>query len=353
MDFFDFRSDTVTKPTPAMREAMANAPVGDDVYGEDPTINQLQERAAELTGMEAGLFVSTGTMGNLVATLSHCQRGDEMILGNKAHIFLYEAGGMAALGGVTPHLLENQKDGTLKLADIEAAIRGDDPHNPITRMVSIENTQNRCGGAPLTPAYTNEVAELAHSRDLVLHIDGARIFNAAVSLGIDVKELTQNADSITFCLSKGLSAPVGSVLCGSKEFIRKAHRARKQVGGGMRQAGIIAAAGLVAFDEMIERMSEDHQRAKQLAWSISQIDGTIINLDEQYTNMVYFEIAEEVPMKPEEFVSALRDKNVLLGGTNVLIGGKRGRRFRMVTHAWITDEAVNHAVSAIKETLNI
>ena len=254
MNYIDLRSDTVTQPTPAMREAMAKADVGDDVYGEDPTVNELQAKAASMLGKEAGLFVPSGTMGNLAAILAHCNRGDEIILGNLAHTFLFEAGGIAALGGVHPHTLPNQPDGRIDLDDIREAIRPDNPHMPITRAVTIENTHNRCGGVPLTVEYTQAVGDLAHENGLSLHLDGARIFDAAAALDVDVKELTDPVDSVTFCLSKGLCAPVGSIICGSTEFIQRAHRIRKQLGGGMRQAGILAAAGIVALDEIVPRI---------------------------------------------------------------------------------------------------
>lgn len=258
MKIIDLRSDTVTQPTPAMREAMAKAVVGDDVFGEDPTVNRLQEMAAVLMGKEAGLFVASGTMGNLAAILAHCGRGDEVILGNKAHTFLFEAGGISALGGVHSHQVPNQADGSLALGDILAAIRSDDPHNPITRLVVLENTHNRCGGVYQTAAYTRAAGDLAHQHSISLHLDGARIFNAAAAQGLLAKELTSPVDSVTFCLSKGLCAPVGSVLCGSKDFIFRAHRIRKQLGGGMRQAGVLAAAGIVALQTMVARIGEDH-----------------------------------------------------------------------------------------------
>ncbi|MCH7663988.1 MAG: aminotransferase class I/II-fold pyridoxal phosphate-dependent enzyme, partial [Chloroflexi bacterium] len=232
MEMIDLRSDTVTKPTPAMREAMANAEVGDDVYGEDPSVNHLQELAANITGKEAAIFVPSGTMGNLSAILSHCSRGDEVILGDLAHTFLYEAGGISALGGVHPHTLPNQPDGTIDLGDISAAIRGDDPHYPITGLIALENTHNRRGGAALSLEYMQEVGALAKEHGLKVHLDGARLFNASVSLGISAKELTAPVDTVTFCLSKALCAPVGSMLCGSSEFIARAHRMRKQLGGG-------------------------------------------------------------------------------------------------------------------------
>ena len=255
----DLRSDTVTPPTEEMRAAMAKAPLGDDVYGEDPTVNTLQAMAAAMLGKEAGLFVPSGTMGNLASILAHCNRGDEIILGNLAHTFLYEAGGMAALGGVHPHTIPNQPDGTLDPDDIRAAIRADDAHLPPTRLITLENTHNRCGGAALSVAYTRSIGELAAEHGLILHLDGARIFNAAAVLGVSPAELTAPADSVTFCLSKGLCAPVGSVICGSQDFIRKAHRIRKQLGGGMRQAGVLAAAGIVALESIVPRLAEDHQ----------------------------------------------------------------------------------------------
>ncbi len=339
MDIYDFRSDTVTQPTPEMREAMAKAEVGDDVYGEDPTVNRLQDMAAEITGKQAALFIPSGTMGNLIALLTHCNRGDEVIEGDQAHTFRYEAGGMAALGGVHPHTLPNQPDGTLKLEDIREAVRQPgDPHMPITRLISIENTHNRCGGVSLSAEYTRQVGALARQMGLLLHLDGARIFNAAVDQGVSVAELAEPADSITFCLSKGLAAPVGSVLCGSRQFIQQATRIRKQLGGGMRQAGVLAAAGIVALKHGIERLADDHQRAGKLAQGITGIPG--ITFDVQNTNMVYFFLDESVPLSVEQFVSALKQRGVLLGQVH-------GRRFRMVTHIWIDDQTVRQAVNAI------
>jgi threonine aldolase len=342
MDLLDFRSDTVTKPTPAMRKAMATAEVGDDVYGEDPTVNRLQEIAADMMGMEAGLFVPSGTMGNLAAMLAHCNRGDEVILGDKAHTFLLEGGGLAALGGVSAIPIPNQSDGTLDLDEIGNAFRGDDAHFPISRLVTIENTQNRCGGVALTVEYTQSVAKLAQNLGLKFHIDGARIFNAGVDLGVNVRDLASPADSITFCLSKGLSAPVGSVLCGSKDFIVRAHRARKKLGGGMRQAGILAAAGIVALEQMVERLDDDHRRAKELGLGLSKISGIISDLENQHSNMVYFELPRELPFETEEFLAGLRKQNLLIASVG-------NRRFRMVSHYWINDVAVKQAVEIISE----
>ncbi len=345
MEFIDLRSDTVTKPTPEMRIAMAKAEVGDDVYGEDPSVNRLQELAASMVGKEAGLFIPSGTMGNLIAILAHCGRGDEVILGNKAHTFLFEAGGISALGGVHSCQIPNQPDGTLDLNDIRAAIRPDDPHHPITRLITLENTHNRCGGVALSPEYTRSVGELAKQANLQVHLDGARIFNAAVVQGVDVKELTGPVDSVTFCLSKGLSAPVGSVLCGSKDFIVRAHRMRKILGGGMRQAGILAAAGIVALESMTERLADDHRRAKMLAEGLSRIPGILLDPGTPYTNMVFINLDENViPYSTRQVAQGLAGKGLLVG-----ITGKRS--FRLVTHYWIDDAAVAFAVSQFAEIL--
>lgn len=345
MKFIDLRSDTVTQPTPLMREAMANAEVGDDVYGEDPTINRLQEKAADMMGKEAGLFVPSGTMGNLAAVLAHCQRGDEVILGNKAHTFLFEAGGISALGGVHSCQLPNLPDGTLALEDIREAIRPDNPHDPISRLVALENTQNRCGGVAITGEYTRKVAELAHENGLSVHIDGARIFNAAAALGVPARELVETADSVTFCLSKALCAPVGSVLCGSKNFIQRALRARKILGGGMRQAGILAAAGIVALDTMVGRLTEDHARADRLAQGLRAVPGLVMDPGTPYTNMIFCELDHVVPMNASEVVSELERRGVLVGDTGL-------RRFRLVTHYWIDDAAVDLTVKAFTEVLS-
>ena len=344
MDWIDLRSDTVTHPTDLMRKAMAIASVGDDVYGEDPTVNKLQELAAEKMGKQAGLFVPSGTMGNLAAILAHCGRGDEVILGNKAHTFLYEAGGVSALGGVHSCQLPNQPDGTLALSDIQAAIRSKDAHQPISRLVCLENTHNRCGGVALTPEYTRAVGDLAHKNGLFLHLDGARIFNAAVAQGVPVKSLAEPADSVTFCLSKGLCAPVGSVLCGSQEFITRAHRVRKQLGGGMRQAGFLAAAGIVALETMTDRLAEDHARAHQLAEGLSSLHAMLLDPGTPYTNMVFVSLEESFPLDAPAVAGKLAEKGVRVG-----VVGKR--RFRLVTHYWIDDAAVTKALQAFREVI--
>jgi len=344
MNWIDLRSDTVTQPTPEMRRAMAEAEVGDDVYGEDPTVNRLQEMAAAMTGHEAGLFVTSGTQGNLIAILAHCQRGDEVILGKSAHTFLFEAGGISALGGVHSAQIPNQPDGTLALEDITAAIRPDDAHHPITRLVTLENTHNRCGGAVLSAAYTRSVAELAHSRSLKLHIDGARLFNAAVALGVSAQELSAPADSVTFCLSKALCAPVGSVLTGSREFIQRAHRLRKILGGGMRQAGVLAAAGIVALESMVDRLADDHRRAQVLAAQLRQVPGLILDPGSPHTNMIFCTLAGEVPGKAADIAEKLKAYGVRVGVTG-------SRRFRLVLHYWIDDEAVERTAEAFRLTL--
>ena len=345
MNVIDLRSDTVTKPTPAMRQAMAQAEVGDDVYGEDPTINRLQEIAAEKLGKEAGLFVSSGTMGNLVAVLVHCNRGDEVIMGDKAHTFLFEAGGISALGGACMCTLPNHEDGTISLDDIKASIRAENPHYPRSRLVVLENTHNRCGGPPITAEYTRQVGDLAHVNGLALHLDGARIFNAAAALGVPAAELAEPVDSITFCLSKGLCAPVGSVLCGSKDFIYEAVRIRKQLGGGMRQAGILAAAGILALEEMAGRLDEDHKRAQDLSDGLLALPGLYKYLNPPTsTNMIFIALDDTVPVDANVFAQKLEEKGILVGVTGE-------RAFRLVTHYWITAEDVPPVVDAFSSVL--
>ena len=340
----DLRSDTVTRPTPAMREAMYRAEVGDDVFGEDPTVNRLERMAAERMGKEAALFVASGTMGNLAALLAHCGRGDEVIAGDRSHTILFEQGGMAALGGIVPHPVPNQADGTLRLEDIEHAIRGDNIHLPRTRLICLENTHNMCDGSPLTPEYTAQVARLARAHGLALHLDGARIFNASVALGVDVRELTAEVDSVTFCLSKGLCAPVGSVLCGSGDFIAAARRARKVLGGGMRQAGILAAAGIVALEGMTERLAEDHARARRLAEGLARLP--FVHVAPVSTNILYFWLDQAAGLTPEQFVDGLAERGVLL------LGRENGR-FRAVTHYWIGDEDIEQTLRACAEVLGV
>jgi threonine aldolase len=345
MDYIDLRSDTVTKPTPEMREAMAEAEVGDDVYGDDPTLNRLEELAADMLGKEAALFVPSGTMGNLTALLVHCQRGHEVIVGNQSHIYLNEAGGMSALGGIQPYPVQNQSDGTLALDDVLASIRTADVHHPITRLICLENTQNICGGVPLTPDYTRRVGELARQNDLALHIDGARIFNAAAAQNVSVKELVEPADSVMFCLSKGLVAPIGSMLVGSRRFVERARHVRKMLGGGMRQVGIVAAAGIISLERMTKRLSEDHARAKKLADGLRQVNGLIVDPNSPYTNMVYLNLSDEVPTNAQQVTQKMKDFGVLVDPENA-------RRFRLVTHYWIDDPAVEQTITAFRKALN-
>ncbi|MBA4420169.1 MAG: low-specificity L-threonine aldolase [Anaerolinea sp.] len=339
MDWIDIRSDTVTVPTPEMRKAMAEAEVGDDVFGEDPTINRLQELAAGMLGKEVGLFVTSGTMGNLLAVLTHCARGDETILGSQCHTYMYEAGGIASLGGVTPFVVPNQPDGTLSLKDVQDAIRPLDDHFPRTRLVLMENTHNRCGGVPLGVQYTRSLADLAHNNGLGLHLDGARIFNAAAAYEINVADLTGPVDSVTFCLSKGLCAPVGSVLCGSSDFIREARRIRKQLGGGMRQAGVIAAAGIIALEKMSGRLAEDHIRAKRLADGLAAAGGMVLDPGSPHTNMVFANLEEHVQVGAMQIVEMFKQRGILAHETGL-------RRFRFVIHYWVDDLAVNKIIQA-------
>ena len=339
----DLRSDTVTLPTPAMRKAMSEAEVGDDVFGEDPTVNRLEAMAAERMGKEAGLFVASGTMANLVSILTHCGRGDEIIMGHMSHSFRFEAGGTATLGGVHPFTVPNQPDGRLRLEDIEAAVRPDNVHCPRTRLVALENTHNRCGGAVLTPEYTDAVGELAHSLGLRVHLDGARVFNAAVALGVDVRALTQAADTVAFCLSKGLSAPVGSVLCGGADFITEARRWRKAVGGGMRQCGILAAAGIVALEEMVDRLAEDHDNARRLAEGIASVPGIAIDPQTVQTDIVIFDVTSE-RVSAAQLAVALLERGIKM----LAIGPSR---VRAVTHYGIESSDIDTAIVATREVM--
>ncbi len=348
MDFIDLRSDTVTWPTPAMRQAMANAPVGDDVFGDDPTVKVLEAEAASLLGKEAGLFVSSGTMGNLCAMMAHCGRGDEMIVGREAHMFRLEAGNSAALASVHPYPIPNQPDGTLALADIRQAIRGDNEHFPRTRLICLENTHNVIGGVVLPLEYVRQVGHIARDNKLKLHIDGARIFNAQAALGIPAKELVAEADSVSFCLSKALCAPIGSVLVGSKAFIGEARRIRKSVGGGMRQVGVLAAAGLVGIREMIGRLPEDHDNACTLAEGLATIPHVVIDPARVQTNMVVFELADTAPISPTALAERLKlDYRILVRPATGYT-----RKFRAVTHYWITRERVNQVIESMRVLLS-
>ena len=341
MRVVDLRSDTVTHPSPEMRKAMYEAELGDDVYGEDPTLNALEAKAAERLGKEAAVFVASGTMGNLVSVLSHAQRGDEIILGNKAHIFRSEAGGASALGGVSFHTIPNDSGGMLDPDDIQAAVRANDPHMPRTALVCLENTQNMCGGATLTQDDMKTVADVAHANGVPVHVDGARIFNAAVALEAPVSELVKDVDSLTFCLSKGLSCPIGSIIVGSEDYIMEARRWRKMVGGSMRQVGVIAAAGLVALDTMVERLAEDHANARKLAGGLAQIPGISIDPDALPTNLVFFDVERE---DRDELHRQLVERGVKGGGGQ--------KRWRYVTHYGITESDIDYTLDTVRDVFS-
>jgi len=343
MKSIDLRSDTMTRPTEAMRRAMAAAEVGDDVFGEDPTVNRLEEMAAGRLGKEAALFVASGTMANLVSQLAHCGRGDEIILGSLAHTFFFEQGGSAAVGGIHPRTVANQPDGKLALADIEAAVRADNVHFPRSRLILLENTHNLCNGSPLEVDYMKGVGEIARRHGLKIHVDGARFFNAAVALGVDPKDLAAEADSVSFCLSKGLAAPVGSMVCGTRDFINEARRARKLLGGGMRQAGVLAAAGIVALEEMVDRLADDHANAKKLAQGLAQIPGLSIDPDQVPTNIVFFEVTRK-GLTPQAFVQQIEVEGVRM------LPAAAGK-IRAVTHYHITSEDIDQALKVISKVM--
>ena len=338
MKLIDLRSDTVTQPTDEMRRAMAAAEVGDDVFGEDPSINELQERAAAILGKEAGLLTSSGTMSNLISTLAYSSHGDEIIMGDQAHMFWNESAGQAALAGVQTRLVPNDPQGRLDPEDVASAIRPPgNLHFPRTSMLCLENTHNRCSGGVLTPEDTKSVCDVAHEAGVPVHLDGARIFNAAIALEVPAAELVREVDDLSFCLSKSLSCPVGSVLVGSQEFIDNARRWRKMLGGGMRQAGVLAAAGLVALDTMVDRLAEDHQNARRLAHGLANIDGLNVDPETIQTNIVFFEVATELGTAAD-MIAALERQDV-----KVSYPGKQS--IRMVTHRHITPEDIEEALS--------
>jgi threonine aldolase len=325
----DLRSDTVTRPSPGMRRAMAQAEVGDDVFGEDPTVNRLQATAAEMFGFEAALLFPSGTQSNLAALMSHCQRGDEVILGSEAHSYRYEAGGLAVLGSIQPQVIPNRPDGTLDLAEVEAAIKPEDPHFPTTRLLALENTIT---GRVLRRSYLQDALQVAKKRGLSTHLDGARIFNAAVHEKTKVKDLCAGFDSVSSCLSKGLGAPAGTVLLGNREFIQKAKRARKILGGGMRQAGIIAAAGLYALEHNVERLETDHENAERLAKGLRELG---LQVDSK-TNMALVAIPQE---KLAGLVEALQKRRILVLARTPM---------RLVTHLDVDTAAVERALAAFR-----
>lgn len=346
----DLRSDTVTLPTPAMREAMYRAEVGDDVYDEDPTINRLQEIAAERLGKEAAIFVPSGTMGNTTSILAHAGRGEAVIVGNQSHIYHYEVGGASTLGGSPMIVVQTDPAGMLDPHEILTNIAdGSDEHSAPTTLLCIENTHNRCGGAVLNLEQVEQLTSLAHNHGLMVHMDGARIFNAATALSIPASTLVRTVDSLMFCLSKGLSAPVGSMVVGNRDFIQKVHRMRKLLGGGMRQAGVLAAAGIVALEQMVNRLAEDHETSRQLALGLADYPQIDINVDRVQTNMVMFSVRKghDEPMSEKdtmEFLSKVREYGVLMGH----IG--QGK-IRAVTHYGIDNNDITTALTSIRRTL--
>jgi len=324
--------------------AIVRARLGDDVLDEDPTVHELEKKSCEITGKEAALFVPSGTMANLTAVLAHCERGDEVILGDQAHTFLYEAGGISSLGGIHSHQLKNQDDGTLALDDIRNAIRTENVHFPRTRLICLENTHNRCFGFPLHLDYLHSVRSIADENALKLHVDGARLFNAAVALGISVEELCGPVDSTTFCLSKGLSAPVGSLVCGNTGFIYKVKRLRKVLGGGMRQAGILAAAGIEALETMVDQLALDHHHAKVLADGLSSVDGLHCNPEFVPTNIVYF-LLERENITGQELVSVMEKNGIQFFELSP-------KRFRLVTHAGIEEKDVFKTIEIFRKVMH-
>ena len=340
----DLRSDTVTLPSNDMKKFIIDSPLGDDVYGEDPSVNLLQNKIARIFNKEAALFVPSGTMANLIAVLTHCNRGDEVILGDKSHIFYYEAGGISAFGGIHSHQLKNNDDGTININDIKTSIRalGND-HFPKTKLICLENTHNACYGSPLNTEYFHDVKKVANKHDLSIHLDGARIFNAAIALNKTVDELTKDCDTISCCLSKGLSAPVGSVILGNKAFILKAKHMRKALGGGMRQAGLIAAGGIFSLENMIDRIADDHVNAKELAYELHKIKTISINPEQVYTNIIFI-YNKNTKISNKQLLNEL-EKN------NIKIDYKGNSKFRLVTHSGFKKRDINSVVKVFKEIL--
>lgn len=338
--FIDLRSDTVTLPTQEMLEAITSARLGDDVYGEDPTVRQLEELAATRMGKDAALLVTSGTQANLVSTMSNTKHGDSVILEAESHIYWYEVGGISAVAGVLPWPIRGHM-GALIPEDVDAAIRPKNIHFPEATLVCIENTHNRAGGTIITPAQIRTLGELVHARGLKLYMDGARIFNASVALKADVKEFTRHVDNLMFCLSKGLSCPIGSLVVGEREFIDRARKNRKLLGGGMRQAGIIAAPGIVALETMVKRLEEDHRDAKLLADGLARIEGIDIDMKAVQTNIVIFNVKGLV-LTADQFVNKAKEKGVLCGTAD-------NYRVRMVTHRGIVQEDVEKALASVQE----
>jgi threonine aldolase len=343
MEIVDLRSDTVTLPTPEMLEAIRHAKLGDDVYGEDPTVNRLEEMAAEKMGKEAALLVPSGTQANLTSLLTNCRRGEQVILESQSHIYWYEVGGLSAVAGLLPWSLQTET-GAFDPVRLEAAIRPKNIHYPELSLVCVENTHNRHGGTIITPSQLKAISEVTKRHSIKLYMDGARIFNAAIALGVDVKEFTKHVDNMMFCLSKSLCCPIGSVIVGSQKFIDRARKNRKMLGGGMRQAGIIAAPGIIALEGMVNRLHEDHENAKFIGQKISKMNRVTINLSSVQTNMVIFDLCAD--LNDEVFLQKLKQKGVL-----ALAEAKN--KIRLVTHYGITRKHAKEAVAAIEETLAV
>lgn len=338
----NLRSDTQTLPTAEMLDAMRNAPLGDDVFGEDPTVNRLEQLSAEILGKEEALFVASGTMGNLCALMSHTRPGDEVILEGDSHTYYYEVGGFSALAGLSPRMIPGL-NGIINVDQIKQSLRPKDLHFPPTTLLCLENSHNRGGGTVYPVQLIDEICRFAHEGGLKVHIDGARIFNAAVSLKVDVKELVKNADSVMFCLSKGLSAPVGSMLAGSSNFIKRARKNRKMLGGGMRQAGVLAAAGIIAIEKMVERLADDHTNARFLAEELNKLDGLKIDLETVQTNMIYCDISQ-LKVQVTTFLEILKDKGILVSPVPP-------SRIRLVTNRHVSREDINKTIEAFKQVI--
>ncbi len=341
MNTIDLRSDTLTQPTKNMRKAMTEAEVGDDVFGEDPTVNRLEKIAADRMGKESAVFVPSGTMGNLISMLSHCNRGDEIILGDQSHIFLNEVGGIAALGGIHPHIISNEPDGTLNLDTVEKKIRTSDLHYPPTRLIALENTHNYCMGSPIGPEYMQQASDLAKRYGLQIHVDGARIFNAAVALEVDVKDLVREVDSVMFCLSKGLSAPVGSLVCGNKKFINRARKWRKMVGGGMRQSGHLAAAGIIALNDLVDELKKDHFNAQVLAKGLARLNGIALDPELVKTNIIFFNLKHPT-LNPDTFLEKLETQGIKMLAIEPGV-------FRAVLHREISESQIERVIRVSEE----
>jgi len=324
-----------------MRKAMAEAEVGDDVFSEDPTVNRLEKIAADRMGKEAAVFVPTGTMGNLISVLSHCNRGDEVLLGDQSHIFLNEVGGIAALGGIHPHIISNESDGTLNLGTVEKKIRASDLHYPPTRLIALENTHNYCMGSPIQTGYMQQVGNLAKRYNLQIHVDGARIFNAAAALEVDIKDVVREADSVMFCLSKGLSAPVGSLVCGNKKFINRARKWRKMVGGGMRQSGHLAAAGIIALNELVDKLKKDHFNAQVLAQGLARLNGIVLDPELIKTNIIFFSLKHPT-LNPETFLEKLETQGIKILAIQPGV-------FRAVLHREISESQIERVIRVSEE----